>query len=51
MRYFEQRDYSEIAMQLRCSEAGARSHVSKAVAALKSRLAVLVEQEQDNAQR
>jgi RNA polymerase sigma factor (sigma-70 family) len=35
MRYFEQRKYSEIAENLSCSEAGARSNVSKAIAALK----------------
>jgi RNA polymerase sigma factor (sigma-70 family) len=36
MRYLEQQDYSEIAAGLGCSEAAARSHVSKAVAALRS---------------
>ena len=45
MRYLEQQDYENIAAQLCCSEAGARSHVSKAVATLKSKLAVLAEQE------
>ena len=35
MRYFEQKQYSEIAENLGCSEAGARSNVSKAIAALK----------------
>lgn len=44
MRYLEQREYGDIAEQLGCSEAGARSHVAKAFAALKSRLAVLTEQ-------
>lgn len=43
MRYLEQREYGDIAGHLGCSEAGARSHVAKAVAALKSRLAVLAE--------
>jgi RNA polymerase sigma factor (sigma-70 family) len=43
MRYLEQQDYGNIAVQLRCTEASARSHVSKAVAALKNKLAVLVE--------
>jgi len=43
MRYFEQQDYENIAGQLRCSQAGARSHVSKAIAALKNKLAVLAE--------
>ena len=38
MRYLEQRDYETIAARLGCSEATARSHVSKAVAALKSQL-------------
>lgn len=45
MRYFEQQDYGNIAAQLRCSEAGARSHVSKAVATLKDKLAAYAEQE------
>lgn len=45
MRYLEQQDYGNIAAQLCCSQAGARSHVSKAVATLKSKLAVLAEQE------
>ena len=38
MRYLEQQDYEAIGTALGCSEASARSHVSKAVAALKSRL-------------
>ena len=42
MRYLEQNDYSNIAEKLRCTEAGARSHVSKALAALKNKLAALV---------
>ena len=41
MRYFEQQDYQAIAGTLSCTEAGARSHVSKALATLKSRLATL----------
>jgi RNA polymerase sigma factor (sigma-70 family) len=41
MRYFEQKDYGDIAENLRCSQAGARSHVSKALATLKTRLAAL----------
>jgi len=45
MRYLEQRDYGDIAVQLCCSEAGARSHVSNELATLKSRLASLTEQE------
>ncbi len=45
MRYLEQQDYENIAAQLRCSQAGARSHVSKAIATLKSKLAALAEQE------
>jgi RNA polymerase sigma-70 factor (ECF subfamily) len=35
LRYFEQKKYSEIAENLGCSVAGARSNVSKAIAALK----------------
>ncbi len=38
MRYLEQKEYETIAVSLGCSEATARSHVSKAVAALKSQL-------------
>lgn len=38
MRYLEQQDYEAIAAALGCSEATARSHVSKAVAALRSQL-------------
>lgn len=43
MRYLEQQDYKNIAEKLRCSEAGARSHVSKALGALKCKLATLAE--------
>lgn len=39
MRYLEQQDYPAIASVLGCSEATARSHVSKAVASLRNRLA------------
>ena len=45
MRYFEQKDYHAVAEKLNCTQAGARSHVSKAIATLKSKLAVLTEQE------
>jgi len=38
MRYLEQKDYDTIGVSLGCSEATARSHVSKALAALKSQL-------------
>lgn len=41
MRYLEQQDYENIARQLSCTQAGARSHVSKAVATLKGRLTAL----------
>jgi RNA polymerase sigma factor (sigma-70 family) len=44
MRYFEQQQYPEIADKLGCSEAGARSNVSKALAALKNKLGALTEQ-------
>ncbi|MHC4518279.1 MAG: RNA polymerase sigma factor [Planctomycetota bacterium] len=40
MRYLEQKDYRIIADCLGCSEATARSHVSKAVATLRHKLAV-----------
>ena len=41
LRYLEQYDYEAIAERLNCSKAGARSHVSKALAALKVKLAAL----------
>ncbi len=41
MRYLEQQDYKVISVELCCTEAGARSHVSKAVATLKKKLATL----------
>jgi RNA polymerase sigma factor (sigma-70 family) len=41
MRYFEQQRYRAVAEKLKCSEAGARSHVSKAIATLKNKLATL----------
>lgn len=43
MRYLQQHNYETIAENLRCSQAGARSHVSKAIAALKNKLAYLAE--------
>jgi RNA polymerase sigma factor (sigma-70 family) len=43
MRYLEQHDYKDISAKLGCTEAGARSNVSKAVAALKKNLAALRE--------
>ena len=46
MRYFEQKDYGDIAGKLRCSEAGARSNVARALATLKTRLATLSKREQ-----
>jgi len=45
MRYLEQQDYQTIAQKLGCSQEAARSHVSKAVAALKIKLAKLAGQE------
>jgi len=41
MRYFEQQDYHAVAEKLNCTQAGARSHVSKAIATLKNKLAAL----------
>ncbi len=41
MRYLEQQDYQAIAGKLSCTEASVRSHVSKALATLKNRLAAL----------
>jgi len=46
MRYFGQESYQDVAEKLGCSEAGARSHVSKALATLKSKLATLTEREE-----
>jgi len=43
MRYLEQQDYKGISAELGCTEAGARSNVSKAVATLKKKLATLAE--------
>jgi RNA polymerase sigma factor (sigma-70 family) len=43
MRYLEQQDYKDISAKLGCTEAGARSNVSKAVASLKKKLASLAE--------
>jgi len=45
LRYFEQKDYDAIAGKLKCSNAGARSHVSKALVNLKSKLSHLYEKE------
>ena len=45
MRYLEQQDYKTVAEKLCCTEAGARSHVSKALATLKAKFAVLTERE------
>ena len=39
MRYFQQKDYQSVAVRLNCSEAAARSNVSKALATLKRKLA------------
>jgi RNA polymerase sigma factor (sigma-70 family) len=41
MRYIEQRDYQTIADKLNCTEDTARSHVSKAIVALREKLAHL----------
>lgn len=45
LRYFEQEDYDAIAGKLQCSNASARSHVSKALATLKNKLSHLYEKE------
>jgi len=39
MRYIDQNDYRTIAQKLNCAEDTARSHVSKAIAALREKLA------------
>ena len=41
MRYLEQHDYETISEKLCCTKSSARSHVSKALAALKDKLATL----------
>ncbi|HUS71866.1 MAG TPA: sigma-70 family RNA polymerase sigma factor [Sedimentisphaerales bacterium] len=43
MRYFQQQDYSDIALQLNCTQAGVRSHVSRAIATLRNKLAGLTD--------
>lgn len=45
MRYLEQQDYQLVAEKLSCSEVSARSHVSKALATLKTKLAIFAERE------
>lgn len=45
MRYLEQQDYETIAQKLGCSQESARSHVSKGIATLKSKLAKVAKQE------
>ncbi|MEN6333835.1 MAG: sigma-70 family RNA polymerase sigma factor [Phycisphaerales bacterium] len=47
MRYLEQQDYPAIASVLGCSEATARSHVSKDVASLRSRLTARVQMKEE----
>ena len=44
MRYLEQQDYQTIAQSFGCSAETARSHVSKAIAALKTKLAKLAKE-------
>lgn len=44
MRYLEQKDYQAIAQKLTCTEAAARSHVSKAIGTLKRKLLTFQEQ-------
>lgn len=44
MRYLQQQSYEAIAEKLNCSQAGARSNVSKALTTLKSKLANLTEE-------
>jgi RNA polymerase sigma factor (sigma-70 family) len=41
MRYLEEQDYESIAAELCCTEVGARSYVSKALASLRIKLATL----------
>jgi RNA polymerase sigma factor (sigma-70 family) len=46
MRYLQQQSYKDVAEKLRCSEAGARSNVARALATLKGKLAVSREREE-----
>jgi len=46
MRYFQQQDYQAVAEKLNCTQAGARSHVSKAISTLKRKFASLAERGQ-----
>jgi len=46
MRYIQQQKYKDIAEILNCTEAGARSHVSKAISTLKRKFASLAERGQ-----
>jgi RNA polymerase sigma-70 factor (ECF subfamily) len=49
MRYLQQHDYETISEKLCCTKASARSHVSKALEALKHKLAtVSIKREQEN---
>ncbi|TWT80266.1 RNA polymerase sigma factor [Planctomycetes bacterium CA13] len=45
LRYLEAQDYETIAKQMSCSQAGARSLVSKAIATLRTKLESFIEQE------
>ena len=38
MRYLETKEYQQVAQELNCSEAAARTHVSNAIAALKKKM-------------
>lgn len=46
LRYLQQHDYRDVAEKMRCSEAAARSHVSKAISTLKIKLASLAKRGQ-----
>jgi RNA polymerase sigma factor (sigma-70 family) len=48
MRYLECKEYQQLAQELGCSEAAARSHVSKAIAALRESLNGLLDKESCN---
>ena len=48
MRYLESKSYSELARQLKCSEAAARSHVSNAIAGLKKKMNRFFEREKSH---
>ena len=48
MRYLQNQDYQTLATEMACTPAAARSHVSKALAALKDKLKHVADMEVSN---